>query len=110
MVAPKPERVQAILAQVSKYLDAGTMMGVEADALAQRIRFLRETHFGRCGAKVLRALANHSGASGASMELGVDLKKGLEWLVGFLPGAEPRMARPPALHHEVVFFVYGRGE
>ena len=49
---PKPARVVEVVADVSGYLRKRRMRGVDASALAQIIRFLRESHFGRCGAGV----------------------------------------------------------
>ena len=67
------------------------MGGVDASALAQRIRFLREPHFGRCGAGVLSALAKHSKAAGVEVELDPPLLEGLAWLTENLPAARPRV-------------------
>ena len=66
---PKESRVAGVSEEVRGYLDRGSMRGVDANALGQRVRFLRETHFGRCGSKVLTDLMKHSRAAGAVSEL-----------------------------------------
>ena len=86
---PKVGRVQRVMAVSSEVLVKDEMSVKEARTLFRSCRFLREGHFGRTGAAVLKALSDH--ANGSS-DLVIDrrLKEGLEWLICFLPIAPPR--------------------
>ena len=86
------------------------MRGYEASGLGQRVRFLRETHFGRCGARVLNELSNHAKAAGTEWGLSAGLKHGLEWLLTYLPQAPPRKIKSWDEGNPVLIFTDGANE
>ena len=109
-IAPKLSRVENVVAEVSGVLLKGSLRGYEASGLAQRIRFLRETHFGKCGARVLHGLAEHSKAAGSVAETTPRLRKGLEWLVSYLPAAPARQLQAWSNEAPVLVFTDGANE
>ena len=109
VVAPKPERVEDTRNIVTGILDRGAMRGSEAASLAQKVRFLREAHFGRCGARPLRELAMHASAPRA-VPISDSLRSSLVWLNGYLGRAKPRLVRTDINASPVVVFTDGANE
>ena len=87
---PKAGRVQRVMAVSSEVLVKEEMSVKEARTLSGVLRFLREGHFGRTGAAVLKSLSDHANAS-SDLVIDSRLKEGLEWLLCFLPVAPPRI-------------------
>ena len=109
-IEPKPSRVENVLAEAAGILGNGKMKGYEASGLGQRIRFLRDAHLGKCGARVLNELAEHSKAAGSEAEIKPRLKKGLEWLLSYLPSAPARQIKAWSDDSPVLIFTDGANE
>ena len=109
VVEPKPSRVKDITAVVEDIVKRGSMRGSEAASIAQKVRFLREVHFGRCGARPLRELAIHSSA-GRNMPISIPLKQSLEWLLKYLARARPRELRTNLSTRPAIIFTDGASE
>ena len=93
----------------TEILDKGAMAGSEAASLAQKVRFMREALFGRCGARLLKELAAHSGVPrGAPISDG--LKEQLRWLMTYADKARPRELRAQLNPAPVVIFTDGASE
>ena len=88
-LAPKPGRVSKVVGLCSEALEKDSLPVLSARSLGGVLRFLREGHFGRTGATVLKALSDHV-QLGVEKGLQRDLRDGLEWVLCFLPIAPPR--------------------
>lgn len=87
---PKPSRVQRVVEVCTEALVRDILPIASARSLAGVLRFLREGHFGRTGAVVLKALSDHV-HMGVEKGLHPELREGLAWVVAYIPVAPPRV-------------------